>query len=118
MPVGYRRGVCETGRQKKIWSQSLTKLPANTMDDQLDIDAETLFKFVGHKFDNNPMTAVLFKDVITASDRSDGHKFGQGFFKSEKSHAYWFHGFQFICDSVGKIGVVLPPDLFLARIAC
>ncbi len=79
------------------------------MEDQLDIDAEVLFKFVGHKFDNNPMTSVLFKDVITASDRSDGHKFGQGFFKSEKSHAYWFHGFQFICDSAGKIGVVPHP---------
>ena len=42
------------------------------MDEQLAVDAEELFKFVGHKFDNNPMAPILFKDVITASDRSDG----------------------------------------------
>ena len=42
------------------------------MDEQLAVDAEELFKFVGHKFDNNPMIPVVFKDTITASDRSDG----------------------------------------------
>jgi hypothetical protein len=62
------------------------------------------------------MIPVLFKDVITASDRTDGHKFGTGFFSSEKSHAYWFHGFQFICNGAGKIGMVIslafPPCLW------
>jgi hypothetical protein len=79
------------------------------MDDQLDIDAEVLFRFVGHKFDNNPMAPVLFKDVITASDRSDGHIFGAGFSPPDTCHAYWFHGFQFVCDKFGKIGVVRTP---------
>ena len=94
---------------------SRKKLFATHMDEQLDIDAEVLFRFVGHKFDNNPMAPVLFKDVITASDRSDGHSFG--FFPGEKSHAYWFHGFQFTCNRDGKIALVPPlPPIFITAI--
>jgi hypothetical protein len=82
---------------------------SSAMDEQLCIDAERLFTAVGHKFDNNPILPVLFQDVIAASDRSNGHKFGAGFFSSEKSHAYWFHGFQFICQKDGLIGYVPSP---------
>jgi hypothetical protein len=86
------------------------------MDEQLCIDADRLFTAVGHKFDKNPILPILFGDVIAASDRSNGHKFGAGFFSSEKSHAYWLHGFQFICKQDGLIGYVPPsphlPPLF------
>jgi hypothetical protein len=78
------------------------------MDEQLDIDASVLFKFVGHKFENNPMAPVLFKDVITATDRTDGHAFGLSA-SGEKSHAYWFHGFQFVCQKDGEITHVCSP---------
>ena len=96
-------------RKKAEWLIPNIGLPCIAMDDQLNTDAEVLFRLVGHKFDNNPMAPAVFKDVITASDRSDGHIFGPGFFCPDTCHAYWFHGFQFVCDKFGKIGLVLLP---------
>jgi len=96
-----------TASAKAAWLGSNKNLLAAQMDEQLDIDAEVLFRFVGHKFDNNPMVPVLFKDVITASDRSDGHVFPN--FDIAKAHAYWFHGFQFTLNRDGKITRVPPP---------
>lgn len=94
---------------------------SSAMDEQLCIDADRLFTAVGHKFEKNPILPILFGDVIAASDRSNGHKFGAGFFSSEKSHAYWLHGFQFICQKDGLIGFVPPPricPLCLKMVAC